>query len=215
MLRLRQVDRAVLATARDMEQRALIVGTTGNVSARVAGGAIRITPTRVDYRRARRRDLVTVALDGSVVPGRRVPSRELPLHLAVYCARPDVGAVVHTHSPYATAWGITGRTLDPGLEDQEYYGLGAIGCVPAAPAGSAQLACAAASALASENAALLARHGVLAVGPDPAAALLNARVIEHLAHVAHLAGQNEWLVEPGFELTRPRPPGDAPRAGRA
>lgn len=181
----RRARRAVIRAAREMECRGLVVGSTGNASVRLRDG-VAITPTRAVYETMRCRDLVVTTPAGEVVRGRGTPSRELPLHLAVYAARPDVGAVIHTHSPHATAWSLRGRPLDVDVEDLGYYDVGEVRCAPYAPPGTAALAANAAAALASSRAVLLGRHGVLAVGRDPADALLAARVVEHVAQVAGL-----------------------------
>lgn len=172
-----------------MRAQGLVVGSVGNVSAREPGG-LRITPTRTHYDRLRRRDLVRVDLDGAVRGGalRRapIPSQELPLHLAVYRARPDAGAIVHTHSPHAAAWSFRGEPLAPRTEDMDYYDVGAVRCAQPAPAGSEGLAEAAVRALGSARAVLLGEHGVLALGATPEEALVVAQVVEHQAQVAWL-----------------------------
>lgn len=165
-----------------MAARRLVIGTTGNVSARVDGGFV-ITPTRTPYDAMREDDLVVVGLDSRAPPG---ASTETPLHRAAYALRDDIGGVVHTHSPYATAWGIAGEPLVE-TEDLTYYGLGTPRTVPRLPAGSAQLAEACRAALAHCDIVLLAGHGVLAVGADPAAALLAAEVVERQAEISLLA----------------------------
>ena len=179
------VDRRLISAARALERDGLVVGSTGNVSARVPGGA-RITPSRVPYERMRRRDLVTVADDGRVVRGRREPSIELPLHLAIYRARPDVAAVVHTHSAHATAWSFLGRELQPAIEDGAYFGIGPVRTSPPASAGSEQLAEVAVDALGASLAVLIGGHGVVAVGPSLETACTVARAVEHQARIAWL-----------------------------
>ena len=67
-------------------------------------------------------DLVTLAPDGSVVAGHREPSSEHRVHVAVYAARPDAQAIVHTHSVHATAWSLLGEPLDTGTEELEHAG---------------------------------------------------------------------------------------------
>lgn len=181
----RATDREILRAARTMASTGLVVGSVGNVSARVRRG-VRITPTRRAYETLRRRDLVTVDLDGHVVRGRLTPSTELPLHLAVYRARPDVAAVVHTHSPYATAWSFRDAPPRPATEEIAYYGIGELRISAAAPAGSPDLARAGVGALADGRAALIGRHGVLAVGATVAEALAVAAAVEHQAQVATL-----------------------------
>lgn len=179
------VGEAILAAARRIHDRGLVVGTTGNVSAR-DGDLVRITPTRLAYATLRVEDLVAVAEDGSVVAGRHAPSRETPLHLAVYRARPDVAAIVHTHSVHATAWSFLGEPLRPETEETRYYAIGAVATAPAAEAGTAELAEAAARALRGSRAVLLGGHGVLAVGATPADAVTVAEAVEHQARIAWL-----------------------------
>ncbi len=135
----------------------------------------------------RRRDLVRVDADtGRPLSAAARPSRELPLHLAVYRARPDVAAVIHTHSPHATAWSFLDVPLQPALEDLDYYGIGSVRTAAPAPPGSDDLAHNVSRALGRSNAVLLGEHGVLAVGPTVDDALLTARVVEHHARIAWL-----------------------------
>lgn len=181
----RGADLAMLAAARAMLAQGLVTGSVGNISER-RGDAVRITPTRLPYSSMRRRDLVTVSREGAQVAGRRGPSRELALHLAIYAARPDVGAVVHTHSPYATAWSFLDAPLAPATEEVSYYGIGTVVTAAYAPPGSAELARSACASLAGGRGVLLARHGVLAAAASVDEALSVAAAIEHQATVAWL-----------------------------
>lgn len=180
-----QVDGAILATVRAMHRRGLIPGCVGNVSAR-QGRQVRITPTRVSYERMRRKDLVTVDMLGRRISGTRSPSSEMQMHLAIYRSRPTAGAVVHTHSPQATAWSFLTEPLPVLLEEQAYYALGQIAVAAPAPSGSAALADAAVEALGESSAALLGGHGVVAVGGDCEEALAKAEVVEQVATVTWL-----------------------------
>jgi L-fuculose-phosphate aldolase len=177
-------DRRLLAAARALERDGLVVGSTGNVSVR-DGERLRITPSRAPYARMRRRDLVTVSLDGDVLRGRRAPSIELPLHLALYRARADVGAVVHTHSVHAAAWSHLGREL-PATEESDYYEIGPVRTSAPARAGSDGLAEAVMEVIGSSRAALIGGHGVVAVGPTLDDACAIARAVEHQATIAWL-----------------------------
>jgi L-fuculose-phosphate aldolase len=187
----------VLGAARALTDRGLVTGTTGNLSLRHAG-AIIITPSRMAYESLRPRDLVTVAADGTVLRGRRAPSRELPLHLAVYAARPDAGAVVHTHTPHATAWSFLDRPLRPRTEEMEYYAIGEIRTSARAPAGSTELARHAVAALGGAGAVLLGGHGALALGADLDEALAVAEAVEHQAHVAWLLHAPDSRADPAL-----------------
>ena len=181
----RHTDRALIAVMRGLQDDGFVVGTVGNASHRV-GDTLRITPTRTPYATMRPRDLVTVGIDGAALDAPLRPSRELPLHLAVYRARPDVHAIVHTHSPQATAWSFRGGSLTPAVEENRYYGIGEVHTSAPAPAGSDDLAAIATAGLGTGKAVLLAGHGVIAVGRDVAEADVVARSVEHQATIAWL-----------------------------
>jgi L-fuculose-phosphate aldolase len=140
-------------------------------------------------------DVVFVASDGSP-RGRAAPSTEWPLHLAVYRARPDAGAVVHTHSLHATAWSFRGLGAAlPEIEELRYYGIGPVAVSAPAGAGTAQLGAEAVLALGGAGrAALLGEHGVVALGACAADAVLAAEVVERQATIA-------WLLEGSSVLT--------------
>jgi L-fuculose-phosphate aldolase len=111
---------------------------------------------------------------------------ELPLHLAVYRTRPDVRAVVHTHSAHATAWSFLDRPIEPVTEDLTYHGLGRVGTCGGGPPGSEALAASVARALRSEHGVLVAGHGVVAVGDTVELAIARVAAIEHVAQIAWL-----------------------------
>jgi ribulose-5-phosphate 4-epimerase/fuculose-1-phosphate aldolase len=149
----------------------LVEATWGNVSAR-DGERLLITPSALPYTEMEEADLVALGLDGEVLAGEREPSSERLVHLAVYARRPDVRALVHTHSPCATAWSY----LDEPLDD--------VPATPFAASGSQEIADAAAAALGDGDAVLLGRHGVLAAGASPAEALATCVEVERRAERA-------------------------------
>ena len=101
----------IVATGQAMLRLGLVAGTSGNVSAR-EGELVRITPSALPYPEMTVDDLVTLGLDGTIVAGHREPSSERRVHLAVYAARPDARALVHSHSVHATALAeVTSRVL--------------------------------------------------------------------------------------------------------
>lgn len=149
----------VVATARAMAWEGLVQGSEGNVSAR-EGDLIHITPAGLPYEDMDPAHVVTLGLSGEVVAGEREPSSERAVHLAIYAARPDVRAIVHTHSPAATA----STTVAPVAEF--------------APPGSAQLGTNVVAALGDGDSVVMKRHGVVAVGPGLEEALEVARRVE-------------------------------------
>jgi len=177
--------RELIDYARALVKQRLVVGHTGNLSVRLED-RILITPSRVPYADLRTKDLVEVGMDGTHLTGSLLPSRELPLHLVVYRRRRDVRALVHTHSPHATAWSYLGELLLPQTEDNAYYQVGEVRTSRPASAGSPELAEAAAIALGESAAVLLGRHGVLTAGSKLQEAFDVATAVEHQAQVALL-----------------------------
>ena len=175
---------AVVAAGRRMHERGLVVSSLGNVSIRHGDGLL-ITPTRWAYSEIDMSDLVQLGPHGDV-RGEGMPSTDWRMHRAVYDARPDVQAIVHTHSVWATAWAWTERPLRLATEERRYLDLGEIGVTRWAPAGTAELAERVAEGLGEHRAVLIARHGVLAVGDDPVAALELCEVIEREAQLETL-----------------------------
>ena len=181
----------VLETCRRIVDAGLVAGASGNVSRRVEGseGAplVAITPSRVPYRRLTADDILVIDFQGDPVEGEGVPSSETPAHLAVYQARPDVGAVIHTHSVYASALAVAGLEI-PAILDEQVVSLG--GPIPVAEyamSASQELADRACAALGEGNAVLLRNHGVLGVGRDLEEAASVCELVERLAQVYVLA----------------------------
>lgn len=171
----------IVEVSRHMLHTGLVTGTSGNVSVRV-GDLVVITPSGVDYDELRPEELAVLDLaDGSVVPGGLPASSEAPLHLAVYRTT-DAGAVVHTHSPWATAVGLVREAL-PSV----HYAIRALGgpvrVAPYATFGSPELAEHVASALSGRRAALMRNHGAVALGADLAEASANAEKLEWLCQL--------------------------------
>lgn len=177
----------IIRTCRRMAELGLVAGTWGNVSARVSGSdAILITPSGLPYDQLDGGSLVKVDMNGSILSGSR-PSSELPLHLAIYAARPDVNAIVHTHSIHATACAVARCAIPPALEEMIQVNGGTVEVSAYALPGSNELAKNAVLALADRSAALLANHGAVSCGPTLRDALLVAQLVEKAAHVHILA----------------------------
>jgi L-fuculose-phosphate aldolase len=176
---------AVVDAAREMLRLGLVSGTSGNASAR-DGDEVLITPAGVAYEQMTEDDLVAIGMDGEAAEGQREPSSERRVHLAIYAARSDVRAVVHTHSVHATAWSFLGEPLDTGTEELEAAAGGEVLTARFAPTGTDEIAAAVVDALGDRCAVLLARHGAVAVGETPAAALDTCVALERQAQIAWL-----------------------------
>jgi L-fuculose-phosphate aldolase len=165
----------VAAVARLLAAEGLVVGTAGNVSARV-GELVAVTPSGAPLESIRAEEVALVALDGEQVEGDLIPSSELGLHLGVY-RRYGAGAVVHTHSPVATALACVLDEL-PVVHYQMLLLGGPIRVAPYATFGSAELAEAALAALEERSAALMANHGAIVHGADLDTAVERALLLE-------------------------------------
>lgn len=176
----------------------LVVGTAGNVSARV-GDLLAITPSGLPYRHLRP-DLVCVVRvdDGTHVEGPLEPASELGLHLAAVQAT-GARAVVHTHSSAATALACLGLTEVPPLHYYVALFGGAPRIAPYDRYGSAELAAHVAAALTDRNSALLAHHGAVSTGADLDEAYDRALTLE-------------WLCDVWLRAAAAGPPGLLPEA---
>lgn len=187
-MRLRQARTEVVAAALELLRSGLVRGTAGNVSVRPGGGElVAMTPTGVDYRRLDAAEVSVVGLDGRLVEG-LAPSSELPMHVAVYRARPDVGAVVHTHSVFATTLAVLGEEL-PGVHYVLAHAGRRVRVAPYATYGSKALAQGCVDTLGEDGAVLLANHGLLAVGTDLGSAMVVAEAVEDTAELYWRARQ--------------------------
>lgn len=172
--------REVLETALAMSRRGLSPGRSGNVSRRFRDGML-ITPSGQTYASIMPADIVFVRDDGEVAPGQKVPSTEWRFHLAAYRARTDMGGVVHTHSPHATALACAGKSIPAFHYMVAVAGGNDVPLVPYATFGTKELARHVAKGLKSRDACLMANHGQIAVGETCGKALELAAEVEILA----------------------------------
>jgi len=178
---------AIVEYGKKMLASGLTTGTGGNLSVRdPKTGLIALSPSGVEYPVMAAEDVVLVDAGGKIVEGSRKPSSEKGFHLALYQKRPDVGAVVHTHSVYATTLACLHWEI-PAV----HYLIGFAGrSVPLAPYatfGTEALARHVAEGIGEGNAVLLANHGLVAVGVDLAAAFTCAEEIELVARIYYQA----------------------------
>ncbi len=169
---------ALLAAARGLSDARLNVGTAGNASLRLARGFL-VTPSGMAAEACTPRDMVEVDSDGSF-GGRRAPSSEWQLHRDIYAAYPAAGAVLHAHSPFATALACQRREIPPFHYMIARFGGSTVRCAPYATFGTQALSDAAVAALQARSACLLANHGMVVYGRDPAHALALAIEFESL-----------------------------------
>ena len=170
----------VVGVAKALDALGFMPGKSGNVSCRTPAGFL-VTPSGLPYAVMGPGDLVEVSPDGAVLSGARRPSSEWRLHAAVYAARPEAMAVVHTHSPMATALSCAREGIPPFHYMIALAGGDDIRCARYATFGTEALAANCVAALEGRRAALLANHGVVAFGAGLAAARALAEEVENLA----------------------------------
>ena len=182
----------LIRTARTTIARGLNVNKSGNVSARCVRGAtegLLITPTAIAYRELAEQDLVFVGLQDGRSSGERAPSSEWRMHADILRERPEFGAIVHTHSPAATALSCHGLDLPPFHYMIAVCGGPDVRCARYATFGTPDLSEHALVALQDRKACLLCNHGCVGCGADLADALAIAQEVEHLARIYLLAQQ--------------------------
>ena len=186
-----QAREEIVAVAQTLDQAGLVPNKSGNVSRRSPDGFL-ITPAGVFYRDLTPEQIVALTLGGEPEPGAARPSSEWRMHAAIYSQRPDVSAIVHTHSPRATALACAGRGIPP-FHYMIALAGGDIRCMPYATFGTFELAASAVRGLAGRRATLLANHGVVTVG----ASLREAHSVA--VEVENLAGQYLAMLAAGLQ----------------
>ncbi len=169
----------------------LIAGHDGNISVRLNEKEILVTPAGRSKGDLQPSELLLVDLEGRMAPNVAAaglkPTSELPMHLAVYRQNPQVRAVVHAHSPFATAFAAAGRTLQGSSLPEVTECLGHVPLLPFAEPGTQQLADAVGEAAKERRAALLEAHGSVAWGADLRQAYYRIEELELACKIEFLA----------------------------
>lgn len=181
---LAEARRQLLAIAQELHARGWLANHDGNVTLRLAGDRLLATPTAVSKRVLTESDLIVLDRDDRVVQGGRKAFSELKMHRAIYAARPDAQAVVHTHAPSATALAVAGLAVEPRIIAEAVVSLGdSVPMLAYAFPNSADQVAALSKAAVAVDAVTLANHGLLTWGDDLEQAFLRAELVEHLATI--------------------------------
>ena len=170
----------VLGAMLQLADKGLNQGASGNVSVRTGSGLL-ISPSGIAPERLKPTDPVALSLSGKQISGSIKPSTEWPMHTAIYEARPDINAIVHCHSTFATTLACARQTIPSFHYMVAMAGGTDIPCTPYALFGSEKLANFTAEALQSRNACLMANHGQMAIGKTLEDAINLAAEVEELA----------------------------------
>ncbi len=185
-----KVKAELAATARRLYELGWVANHDGNLSLRLTGGRLLITPTAVSKHDVDEAMLLVVDSNGTVLEGRRKAFTELELHLAIYRARPEVECVIHAHPPTATAWGLVGLELAPLAMPEAVVSLGdRIPTLPRAMPKTPEAPKLVEAAAAKYDAMLLQGNGAFTFGKDLEQALLRMELVEHQAKILTVARQ--------------------------
>jgi ribulose-5-phosphate 4-epimerase/fuculose-1-phosphate aldolase len=200
---------ALIAAARRCFDLRLQTNAGGNLSVRLQrGDAIVIKPSGVGFAECTRANLQVVMLDGTILPSDHKPSKDLGFHLDLYRIRPDINAIVHCHSPWATGYASAGLEI-PCLTVQTIEKIGRMPLIPLSPQGGPQTEAEITPVFRDPavKAAVLANHGTIGVGKTLMAAQYLAEIIEETAHIA--------FVRDTLMAAHGRSTADLPRHGTA
>jgi L-ribulose-5-phosphate 4-epimerase len=184
------IRRTVCALHAELPRNGLVVWTSGNLSARVPDGELMvIKPSGVAYDELTPESMVVCDLSGDAVEGSLEPSSDAATHGYIYRHLPDVGGIVHTHSPYATAWAVRGEPIPCVMTAMADEFGGDIPVGPFALIGDEEIGRGVVETIASQRspAVLMRNHGVFCVGAGPRDAVKAAVMCEDAARIVYLA----------------------------
>ena len=168
-----------------------VPATDGNISARLDGNTVLITPSGLAKGALTPEDITKIDMEGGLISGKK-PSSEYLLHLCFYKARPDVMAVIHAHPPLATGLASAGMALDRPLTSEIVITLGKVPLAEYATPGTTEVTDSIAGLVKEHNAIMLANHGVVTCGRDLETAFQRMETVEQAAKITlvaeHLGG---------------------------
>ncbi len=194
----RQHRQEIVRIGRMIHERGYVAATDGNLSVRLSGGRILVTPTAMSKGLMKVSDLVVVDPEGKKLRGQRDVSSEIAMHLLIYRLRDDVNAVVHAHPPTATGYAAAGQPLNPALLSEVVIALEDIPLAEYGTPGTNELCDKLAPLIPTYQAILMSNHGVVTYGPDLLTAYMHMETVEHFAKVAlvaHMLGREHLLTE--------------------
>lgn len=186
----RRARQELVQWGKELYDQGLVKGSGGNLSIRLEDGTVLMTPTGWFLGHMTEECISRIGMDGTLLDG-EAPTKEVPLHLAVYQERPGVRAVCHTHSLYATAYAssVEDGTVMPVYVPSVAAKVGPVLVTAFALPGSEQLGENVRTGIRNSNGTLLSNHGVVAVGKDMAAAVSAANEIENNAMLHFISAQ--------------------------
>lgn len=173
----------LVAYGKKLLDKKLVAGTSGNLSLRGQADEIYITPSGMNYLEITENDIVKINFKGEILEGDKKPSSEWMMHVEIYKNYPNYNAIVHTHSPIATAFAVSRKKIPLILIEMKPFLGGEIEVAPFKPSGSLELAKSLIPYLKKSNSCLLANHGVVSCGRNIESAFLSAEYVEDAAKI--------------------------------
>jgi len=198
----RKYKEEIVRYGRMLHERCFVAAMDGNLSVRLKGDRILVTPTCVSKGAMRPGDLVIVDLEGKQLSGRRNVTSEIGMHLLIYRMRPDVAAIGHAHPRTATGCAAAGMALTEPLVCEVVMGLGCIPLARYGTPGTSELAQTLEPYVADYDAILMSNHGVVTYGDTLEHAYMKMETVEHFAQIAlvtHLLGRQQPLEKVDIE----------------
>ncbi|MGA7562373.1 MAG: class II aldolase/adducin family protein [Desulfobaccales bacterium] len=193
-MRQAQLKQDIVQVCQMLHRKNYLAATDGNVSVRL-GDQVLLTPSGVNKGMMAEDQVITVDLEGRLLAGTGRPTSELRMHLLVYELRPEAGAVVHAHLPYATACTLAGISLLEPILPEVVITLKGIPTAAYATPGTEEVPKAIREFIPEFDAILLSRHGAMTVGRDVMDAYNKMEKLEHTARVV-LAARLQGVVSP-------------------
>jgi len=168
-----------------LKQAGLIIATDGNISVKINNNIL-ITPSGIPKWKMKKEDIVKIDMDGNVLEGNKKPSSEYKMHTGIYKERADVFSVIHTHSPYATAFAAAHTPIEPVVAEavlSDVY----IPVAPYAAPSTNEVPESIKDLIKKHNSILLANHGVVTVGKDLYETYYRAERVEYIAKIVLLS----------------------------
>jgi len=193
----------IVRYGRTLHQKGYVAAMDGNLSVRLKGDRVLVTPTCVSKGGMRATDMVVVDLEGTKIAGRRNVTSEIGMHLLIYRTRPDVQAIVHAHPPYATAYAVAGMALDQPILSEAILTLGRVPVASYAMPTAEELARSVEPLVEHHDAVLLRFHGAICFARDIEQAGYLMETLEHVARIDFIRrslGSNELI--PAHEVQR-------------
>lgn len=205
---LKKLREEVCQANKELQKNNLVLWTSGNVSARdPETGYVVIKPSGVLFEDLTPESIVVVDLDGNVIEGDFKPSVDTTSHLYVYKHRADINGMVHTHSPYATSFAITGEPIEIYTTTSAAVFGGTIPISDFATIGEEEIGKEIVEKIGDSTAILIRNHGVFTIGENYESALKYAIVLEETAQSVHYAmcrknieSLNDEIVKRGYEV---------------